>query len=46
MPQRTTLDLIQELDAEAGKFASVLLAVGFEHSTTFIDAGDPSVFQN
>ena len=39
---RTTLDLIRELDDEAPKFSHVLLAIGFDTSTTFIRADDPN----
>ncbi len=35
---RTTLDLIKELAEEANNFTGVALAVGFEHTTTFIFA--------
>ena len=38
---RTTVELIEELDAEAPKFTHVLLAVGFERTTVFVRAGDP-----
>jgi hypothetical protein len=40
MEPRTTLDLIEELDAEAPKFTHVLLVVGFEHTTIFVMNGD------
>jgi|HubBroStandDraft_6_1064221.scaffolds.fasta_scaffold886418_1 hypothetical protein len=39
---RTTVELIEELDAEAPKFTHVLLAVGFEHTTIFVRADDPN----
>jgi hypothetical protein len=39
---RTTVELIEELDAEAPKFTHVLLAVGFEHATIFVRADDPN----
>ena len=35
---RTTLDVIKELAEEANNFTGVTLAVGFEHTTTFIFA--------
>ena len=34
--QRTTADVIKELEAEAALCRSVALAVGFEHTTLFI----------
>lgn len=37
---RSTLDVIKELDAEAKKFADLLLVVAFENTTQFIKAGD------
>jgi hypothetical protein len=39
---RTTADLIQELDEEAGNFTGVALVVGFEATTTFVFAGKPN----
>jgi hypothetical protein len=39
---RTTLELIEELEAETPKFTHVLLAVGFEHTTIFVRADDPN----
>jgi hypothetical protein len=39
---RTTVKLIEELDAEAPKFTHVLLAVGFDHTTVFVRADDPN----
>lgn len=37
---RTTKDLIEELEAEKGKFFVVALAVGFERTTTFVFANE------
>jgi hypothetical protein len=40
--ERSTLDLIEELEAEAPKFTSVMLAVELdEHKAAFIFANDP-----
>jgi hypothetical protein len=38
--QRTTADLISELEAEAALCTSVMLAVGFEHTTLFLFSGE------
>jgi hypothetical protein len=43
--KRTTLDLIHELDAEAKRFTTVLLAVGFEKTSTFIRSNDDNRHQ-
>jgi hypothetical protein len=40
--RRSTVELIQELDAEAPKFTHVLLVVGFEQTTIFVRADDPN----
>lgn len=39
--QRTTADLIQELDDEAKKFTYASLVVGFEKTTAFVNSADP-----
>ena len=38
--KRTTVDLIEELDHEAGNFTRAALAVGFEHTTIYVFATD------
>lgn len=43
--QRTTSDLISELEAEAALCTSVALAVGFEHTTCFIFSGEDNMLE-
>jgi hypothetical protein len=38
---RSTIDLIKELEQEAGNFTEVALAVGFESTTIFVFSSDP-----
>jgi hypothetical protein len=42
---RSTVDLIEELEMEAGNFTHVALAVGFEKTRTFIFADKPDRLQ-
>jgi hypothetical protein len=39
---RSTVDLIKELEHEAGNFTEVALAIGFESTTIFVFSGDPN----
>ena len=43
---RSTVDLINELEAEAKSCATVGLAVGFEHRTLFIFSGGANNLEN